>query len=629
MPSTPFVRRPSSFGLFAVLTACIFSLLMVEESAGQNQTRKCSANSGAPWNNCEGSRQYSDGSYSGFWRNGKFHGYGTLSRNNGQRYQGNFNNGVFHGHGILIENTLRYEGNFQDGKFHGHGSLQLSNGGSYEGSWENGAKHGKGIWIAPDKSRFEGDFKFDRLDGHMVAFFPDGRRYEGQVRNGEFDGQGTYRFPNGSIYTGMFSRGVSEGRGKIVFADRSEYEGEFRQNNIDGRGTYIFTDRTKLTGNFVLGKAQGAAEIVYQNGGRYSGNVRDNIPEGRGKAVFNNGVVFEGDFRSGVADGNGVAIYPDGNKYEGSVKNNKREGYGVMRNRFGAILSSGFWKDDNLVQADAITNTPRPQGLLVGRGAGSNPSPIEFQIEILTSVKDAQSELYEKAAQLEKLSIERTLAIVKDRLEALMKELEQKPNLNTGYLTRTRPDNANSYITARRASELYPKIPYYIPGTRETGEFWIEPVVSKVGEMTFALKFVDVGSTAVEKVRGQIDMTLSETEEAQKALFKLHDWSKTAREQRIRTNFEKRVTCFPASDCPPEGERVEGKASTEIGFLVFEDGSTGGRIQRNKGRFVEAYSVSIDSALLLQAYLAHVIKEAKLEFQAGTQDRRSLQELFR
>ena len=32
--------------------------------------------------------------------------------------------------------------------------------------------------------------------------------------------------------------------------------------------------------------------------------------------------------------------------------------------------------------------------------------------------------------------------------------------------------------------------------------------------------------------------------------------------------------------------------------------------------------------MLLQAYLGHVIKEAKLEFDSGTQDKKSLDQLF-
>ena len=124
-------------------------------------------------------------------------------------------------------------------------------------------------------------------------------------------------------------------------------------------------------------------------------------------------------------------------------------------------------------------------------------------------------------------------------------------------------------------------------------------------------------------------MTLAEMEDSQKALFKLHSWSATAHEQKIRKNYEKRVTCFPAAECPPDGERLDGKASTEVRFNIYEDGSTAGRIQRNKGRFIEGYNMSIDSAMLLQAYLNHVITEAKLEFRSGTQDKKSLDQLFK
>jgi hypothetical protein len=74
--------------------------------------------------------------------------------------------------------------------------------------------------------------------------------------------------------------------------------------------------------------------------------------------------------------------------------------------------------------------------------------------------------------------------------------------------------------------------------------------------------------------------------------------------------------------------RFQQRTATEIRFIVYEDGSTAGRIQRDKGRFVEGYNVSIDSAMLLQAYLAHVIKEATQEYDAGTQDKKALDQLF-
>jgi hypothetical protein len=206
-------------------------------------------------------------------------------------------------------------------------------------------------------------------------------------------------------------------------------------------------------------------------------------------------------------------------------------------------------------------------------------------------------------------------------------DISQRERNFREYLTSVRPDDRDLYLTARKASEIYPRIPYYIPGTSETGEFWVEPIVSDRGEMMFHFQFVDVDSY-VTNVRGKIEMKLSEPEDAQKALFKLHEWSALAHKEKLRRNYEKRITCFPAQDCPEDGDRRDGASSTEIRFNIYEDGSTAGRIQRNKGRFIEGYNVSINSGLLLQAYLAHVIREARLEFKSGTQDKNSLDKLF-
>ncbi len=125
-------------------------------------------------------------------------------------------------------------------------------------------------------------------------------------------------------------------------------------------------------------------------------------------------------------------------------------------------------------------------------------------------------------------------------------------------------------------------------------------------------------------------MSLPEIKDVQHAILKLHDWSETAHKKGVHRNYEKRVTCFPVTDCPPdEGGGIEGKGSTEIRFVVYEDGSTAGRIQRNKGLYVEGYNVSIDSALMLQAYLNHVIKAAEQEYDYGKLTKKDLDIMFK
>jgi hypothetical protein len=259
--------------------------------------------------------------------------------------------------------------------------------------------------------------------------------------------------------------------------------------------------------------------------------------------------------------------------------------------------------------------------------ANTHIADLKSQIAVLTEVLSEQVELQKTAADDQRPSIDKAIEAVNAQIERLQSEYSTLDRLFGIYLTSIKPNDRDLYLTARKASEIYPKIPYYIPGTNETGEFWVEPNVSDSGEMQFGFKFVDIDSSA-EKVRETIVMSLPQIEDAQKALFKLHAWSEITHQQKLRRNYEKRVTCFPVSECPPDGERVAGKASTEVRFNVYEDGSTAGRIQRNKGLFVEGYNVSIDSAMLLQAYLSHVIKEARLEFKSGTQDKKALDELF-
>ena len=253
---------------------------------------------------------------------------------------------------------------------------------------------------------------------------------------------------------------------------------------------------------------------------------------------------------------------------------------------------------------------------------------LKSQIDVLTTVLSEQLELKKATADELRPSFDKAIEAVNVQVERLKKEHSTLDKSFGVYLTSIKPNDRDLYLTARKASEIYPKIPYYIPGTNETGEFWVEPSVLDSGALQFGFKFVDT-TASVERVRETIEMSLPEIEDAQKALFKLHAWSEIAHQQKLRRNYEKRVTCFPISECPPDGERIDGKASTEIRFEVYEDGSTAGRIQRNKGLFVEGYNVSIDSAMLLQAYLFHVIKEARIEFKSGTQDKKALDDLFR
>jgi hypothetical protein len=252
---------------------------------------------------------------------------------------------------------------------------------------------------------------------------------------------------------------------------------------------------------------------------------------------------------------------------------------------------------------------------------------VRGQIAVLTMVVEEQKKMLQSGG--DEAVINETIASLQERIVELKKSFDDKANtLANQYATPIKPDDADLALTARKASEIYPKVPYYIPGTPETGEFWIEPVVSDTGTLIFRFKFVDVKSTAAEKVRSSIEMKPEELEKTQKALVKLVANSKIAHEKKIRRKLDVRLECFPAADCPPEGQKLDAKASTEIIFSINEDGSTSGRIQRNKGKYEEGYNVSVKSGLVLQAYINHVLTEGKADFEAGSASQEDLKKLF-
>ncbi len=253
---------------------------------------------------------------------------------------------------------------------------------------------------------------------------------------------------------------------------------------------------------------------------------------------------------------------------------------------------------------------------------------LAAQIEILTRVLDEQKASEASADEEEKSTIQYTVTAITQRIESLKTEYSEIDVAFSNYLTSIEPNDRDLYLTSRKASQLYPKVPYYIPGTNETGEFWVEPKVTDVGDLMFHFRLIDPNAEN-DTTRSLIAMNLQQLEDTQNALFKLHKNSVIAHDKKIRENYTKRVTCFPIEQCPAERKKGQkGKTSTEVVFMIYEDGSTGGRLQQNKGAFQEGVNFSIDSALLLQAYLSYVIREAKIEYESGTRTQEQLDEMF-
>ena len=198
------------------------------------------------------------------------------------------------------------------------------------------------------------------------------------------------------------------------------------------------------------------------------------------------------------------------------------------------------------------------------------------------------------------------------KLKKLVKSYEDESK--SKYGVPIRPSNANLGVTAAKASEVFPRVPYYIPGTEEVGEMWIKPYVSDGGELLYDFNFVDE-TAAFGKIKDTIVLSAENIGIVSTALVKVNEWSDKAIDKNLRRRFEKAATCFPEAMC---GKREAGNSSTEIVFMLYEDGSTATKIQQNKGKFQSGYNVSVESGLLLSAYADYMIDIGSKEFEAAT-----------
>ena len=180
-------------------------------------------------------------------------------------------------------------------------------------------------------------------------------------------------------------------------------------------------------------------------------------------------------------------------------------------------------RDDGLVKAPALpAATAGPISL---GDVDRSSADLKTQIEILNRIFDDHVNQTTEASD-DRLQVERTNKAIKDRID----ELKRRHHLWLGapkYETPIRATDRDPQLTARKASQLYTKIPYYIAGTNEIGEFWVEPTVSDSGEMTFVL-VLGFRISIADSTRAQIDLSAAEIEETKKARRKLRDWSETA-----------------------------------------------------------------------------------------------------
>lgn len=130
--------------------------------------------------------------YSGQWKGGKRHGWGTLGKRCGNGYAKRI-----------------YIGQWRNGFKEGEGKQFYKDGGVYFGYWSGNKRHGFGIMWFADGSLFLGNWMNDMYHGTGILFEVNKDRYEGSFENGLKNGEGKY-FHNmsGQLQMGVWVDGI-------------------------------------------------------------------------------------------------------------------------------------------------------------------------------------------------------------------------------------------------------------------------------------------------------------------------------------------------------------------------------------------------------------------------------------
>ena len=173
---------------------------------------------GFKWNNCFGSSSKDLNSiarYDGEYQNGRPHGHGTATFDNGEKYVGEFKNRAYDGLGTLYSSNglVVYQGIWSKNSFIRSAPVQqLSepNQAVSVPSVESNIAQSN-LPACPTSGYFHNCFAAYSLDN--------GEKYVGEFKDNKFNGQGTFTYFNGARYVGEWKDSSFNGQGTYIYAN--------------------------------------------------------------------------------------------------------------------------------------------------------------------------------------------------------------------------------------------------------------------------------------------------------------------------------------------------------------------------------------------------------------------------
>lgn len=230
-----------------------------------------------------------DGTFTGFFEDGKYNGFGTYEFLTGETYSGNWDNDQYSGQGkMMYPDYGIYEGNYEDGVRSGDGTFTWNNGDVYTGQWSNDEMNGTGTLTYANGFSISGSFEGNSFsncqieipvadttgtltlakDGYTLDFTQNGISYSLSINGeGNLSGTGSINYPNGDSFTGDIISG-KKFSGTYSFSNGDGFHGSF-VNDMMSSGTYTFKNGNKLKGNFDNGVPNGTLDY-YANSKSYT-----------------------------------------------------------------------------------------------------------------------------------------------------------------------------------------------------------------------------------------------------------------------------------------------------------------------------------------------------------------------
>ncbi len=180
-------------------------------------------------------------------------------------------------------------------------------------------------------------------------------------------------------------------------------------------------------------------------------------------------------------------------------------------------------------------------------------------------------------------------------------------------------------LAGSKVSNISPIIPYYLLETDEVGEMHVTPRVNDSNIVVYDMDIREPGA-GFGNTRETISVQSDGADDLMGGLQKAHEWSDVAQRKGIHQKHEKMAACFPKTAC---GGSLSVGSAHEVIFMLFKDGSTAARIQKSADSRASGYNLSIESALLLSAYLDYMKRVGEYEYTAGSMSNAELDSVFK